>query len=40
MLIKRVYEVDALSCPHCRGQMKVIAFIEPRAPSRSDHRAS
>ncbi len=29
MLIKRVYEVDALACPHCGGQMKVIAFIEP-----------
>ncbi len=29
MLIKRVYEIDPLSCPHCGGQMKVIAFIEP-----------
>ena len=29
MLIKRVYEVDALACPHCGGQMKVVAFIEP-----------
>jgi uncharacterized protein YwlG (UPF0340 family) len=29
MLIKRVYEVDALACPQCGGQMKVIAFIEP-----------
>ena len=29
MLIKRVYEVDALACPKCGGQMKVIAFIEP-----------
>jgi hypothetical protein len=32
MLIKRVYEVDPLECPKCGGTMKVIAFIEPRAP--------
>ena len=29
MLIKRVYEVDPLSCPQCGGQMAVVAFIEP-----------
>lgn len=29
MLIKRVYEVDPLCCPHCGGDMKVVAFIEP-----------
>ena len=29
MLIKRVYEVDPLTCPHCGGDMKVVAFIEP-----------
>ncbi len=29
MLIKRVYEVDPLSCPKCSGVMKVVAFIEP-----------
>jgi hypothetical protein len=29
MLIKRVYEVDPLSCPHCGGEMKVVAFLEP-----------
>ena len=29
MLIKRVYEVDPLSCPECGGQMAVVAFIEP-----------
>ena len=40
MLIKRVYEVDPLACPRCGGQMKVIAFIEPRAPERSDGRAT
>lgn len=29
MLIKRVYEVDALACPQCGGAMEVIAFIQP-----------
>ena len=29
MLIKRVYEIDPLSCPECGGQMKVVAFLEP-----------
>ena len=29
MLIKRVYEVDPLSCPACGGQMAVVGFIEP-----------
>jgi len=29
MLIKRVYEVDPLSCPECGDQMVVVAFIEP-----------
>jgi hypothetical protein len=29
MLIKRVYEVDPLSCPECGGQMQVVSFIEP-----------
>ena len=28
MLIKRVYEVDPLSCPACGGQM-VVGFVEP-----------
>ena len=27
-LIKRVYEVDPLECPHCGGTMKIISFIE------------
>ena len=40
MLIKRVYEVDPLACQKCGGQMKVIAFIEPRAPERSDGRGA
>ena len=30
MLIKRVYEVDPLSCPECGGAMKIISFIERR----------
>ena len=29
MLIKRVYEVDPLSCPGCGVQMAVVGFIEP-----------
>ena len=29
MLIKRVYKIDPLECPECRGQMKVVAFTEP-----------
>jgi hypothetical protein len=29
MLIKRIYEVDPLSCPECGGQMQVVSFIEP-----------
>ena len=29
MLIKRVYEVDPLSCPRCASEMKVVAFIDP-----------
>ena len=38
MLIKRVYELDPMVCPQCGGQMKVVAFIDPRAPERSDGR--
>ena len=29
MLIKRVYEVDPLSCPRCVTEIKVVAFIDP-----------
>jgi len=29
MLIKRVYEVDPLTCPQCGNSMKVVGFIEP-----------
>jgi hypothetical protein len=27
-LIQRIYEVDPLICPQCRGTMKIISFIE------------
>jgi hypothetical protein len=27
-LIQKIYEVDPLVCPACRGEMRVIAFIE------------
>jgi len=30
MLLKRVFEVDPLKCPHCGGRMKIISFIERR----------
>jgi hypothetical protein len=30
MLLKRVFEVDPLECPHCGGRMKIISFIERR----------
>ena len=31
-MIRKVYEVDPLICPSCRGQMRIIAFIEdPKA---------
>jgi hypothetical protein len=29
MLMKRILEIDPLSCPECGQQMKVVAFIEP-----------
>jgi len=29
-LIKQVYEVDPLICPHCGQEMRIIAFIEKR----------
>ena len=27
-MIRKVYEIDPLLCPHCGAEMKVIAFIE------------
>ena len=27
-MIKKVYEVDPLLCPKCRGQMHIISFID------------
>jgi hypothetical protein len=26
-MIRKVYEVDPMTCPRCRGQMKVISFL-------------
>ena len=28
VLLKKVWDVDALKCPECGGKMKVISFIE------------
>jgi hypothetical protein len=27
-MIKQVYEVDPLVCPHCGGAIRILAFIE------------
>jgi hypothetical protein len=27
-LIQKIYEVDPLTCPRCKGEMRIIAFIE------------
>jgi len=27
-LIKKIYEVDPLTCPKCQGRMRILAFIE------------
>jgi hypothetical protein len=27
-LIQKIYEVDPLTCPKCRGSMRIISFIE------------
>jgi hypothetical protein len=27
-LIQKIYEVDPLACPRCKGEMRIIAFIE------------
>jgi hypothetical protein len=29
-LIQNIYEVDRLTCPKCRGTMRIISFIEDR----------
>ena len=29
-LIQKIYEVDPLACPECRGTMRIISFIEDR----------
>ena len=28
VLLKKIWDVDALKCPKCGGKMKVISFIE------------
>jgi hypothetical protein len=28
--IKKIWEVDPLECPHCKGEMKIISFINER----------
>ena len=27
-LIQKIYEVDPLTCPKCKGRMRILAFIE------------
>ena len=27
-LIQKIYEIDPLTCPKCRGTMRIISFIE------------
>ncbi|MFH1008521.1 MAG: hypothetical protein V1800_13635 [Candidatus Latescibacterota bacterium] len=27
-MIKRVYEVDPLICPHCKATMRIVSYIE------------
>ena len=29
-LIQKIYEVDPLTCPQCRGTMRIVSFIEDR----------
>jgi len=33
-LIHKVYEVDPLKCPKCKGPMRVIAVIDDKAVTR------
>ena len=28
VLLKKIWDIDALKCPQCGGQMKVVSFIE------------
>ena len=30
-LLRRIYEVDPLTCPQCAGPMRIVAFITARA---------
>ncbi len=31
-LIQKIYEVDPLTCPHCKGLMPIISIIEDQEP--------
>ena len=39
-LIRKVYAVAPLGCPHCGSTMKVIAVIEPACADMADRRAA
>ncbi|NLA41924.1 MAG: hypothetical protein GX874_11075 [Smithella sp.] len=30
-LIQKIYQFDPLVCPHCKGIMRIISFIEDRS---------
>ena len=33
-LIQKIYEVDPLTCPKCKGRMRILAFIEDEEVTR------
>ena len=30
--IKRVYEINPLECPRCKGEMRIVAFVQDGPP--------
>jgi hypothetical protein len=34
-LIQKIYEVDRLICPKCRGSMRIISFIEDQVVAKT-----
>lgn len=34
VLLARIYEVFPLTCPHCAGEMRIIAFVPRNIPDR------
>ena len=38
-IIRRIYEVDPLSCPHCGCEMRILAFILDFATARAIRRS-